>query len=795
MCGNRFFEKHFHIRRRAQILACCGMFFCALLLAGCGGERETENGKRGDGAQWRESGFAAPGELLVGEKLYAGQFQLWEREETEYGRDGEEPIYLDFGVCGQFLWRFGEQRGEDGGLARGPEGLYFLEIWDTETGGMRTERFMSGDLGLEGEESFLCDMEMLDEEHFVFRFLDYERTESGYSQISDGMLWTDLDQNTSRQDFLEEYLALGIEGTREATELPLIQQLEWSLDGKGDIQILYSEGGGMDSACVFGKEGEILLQWSGSPQQHALGFLRGDGGESILAVCDFTEETCEFLLSCGEQGTFSSLGKLQTEGTNLKLYGMLGDELYYSAEEEGLGEGLISWNVATGERRFLYGFQDAGMGVNARFLFALRDGLPPVVCLLDHEETGNDRIWTAELSRERPETPDPLQVADFTGSCEYVRECLPELSRSNPSYTYEYADASSEEVRERILAELSRGEGPAFFVMNAGDFYMLREKGVFLDLAELLPDRQKDELLPGAWVYGGTDGSLQGVTLRVWAQTLLVPGGIACGEEWTLEQVIQLMEEGSLSGAVRYAPFEMQGRYLPFEDAVLSLLDAYLWDSALIDREKGISHFDDGRFVKLLELMRAGTEASLAGGEEWFGNGDIVMADVWFPADFMELFGRLENGEGQIAGFPGESGGESSLSGMILAVNAGLEDKQAAAFLLEMLLGEKMQSKTTAMEMSARRMNPETLAVPGEDGRLFYMGGDEEVPVFADGTNAFDRAAAFLESCTAQPRRDLQIMNILREELSAMATGNIPAAKAAETIDRRVQLYLDEKNT
>ena len=73
MRGNRFFEKHFHIRRKAQILACCGMFFCALLLAGCGGERETE---KEDGVQWRESGFAAPGKLLAGEELYTGQFQL-----------------------------------------------------------------------------------------------------------------------------------------------------------------------------------------------------------------------------------------------------------------------------------------------------------------------------------------------------------------------------------------------------------------------------------------------------------------------------------------------------------------------------------------------------------------------------------------------------------------------------------------------------------------------------------------------------------------------------------------------
>ena len=68
-----------------------------------------------------------------------------------------------------------------------------------------------------------------------------------------------------------------------------------------------------------------------------------------------------------------------------------------------------------------------------------------------------------------------------------------------------------------------------------------------------------------------------------------------------------------------------------------------------------------------------------------------------------------------------------------------------------------------------------------------------EMPVFEDGTTSIHRAKSFLENCAGAPPRDGQIIRIIVEELSAMYAENKSPQTAAEIINSRVQLYLDER--
>lgn len=64
--------------------------------------------------------------------------------------------------------------------------------------------------------------------------------------------------------------------------------------------------------------------------------------------------------------------------------------------------------------------------------------------------------------------------------------------------------------------------------------------------------------------------------------------------------------------------------------------------------------------------------------------------------------------------------------------------------------------------------------------------------VFEDGTNSFDKAKEFLESCSAAPMIYEDIDKIMMEEVEAFLAGDKSARETAEIIDNRVRIYLNE---
>ena len=98
------------------------------------------------------------------------------------------------------------------------------------------------------------------------------------------------------------------------------------------------------------------------------------------------------------------------------------------------------------------------------------------------------------------------------------------------------------------------------------------------------------------------------------------------------------------------------------------------------------------------------------------------------------------------------------------------------------------------LSLGVRKLSQENYIVEEESGRLVYLGGwnAREVPVFQDGTTSLHRAKTFLESCAGAPPSYYQITRIIMEELDAMYAQKKPPQSAAEIINSRVQLYLDE---
>lgn len=68
----------------------------------------------------------------------------------------------------------------------------------------------------------------------------------------------------------------------------------------------------------------------------------------------------------------------------------------------------------------------------------------------------------------------------------------------------------------------------------------------------------------------------------------------------------------------------------------------------------------------------------------------------------------------------------------------------------------------------------------------------QDIEVKPDGTPYLEEYLAFVKSCEPRPYWPGQIRTIVAEEITPFFEGSKSAKEAAEVLQRRVQLYLDE---
>lgn len=772
-----------------------------IIISGCSRPMNMPSQQEPEGviAQWRTEGFAISGEMEEKQVLWAGQYQPWNHED-QISTGAEELIHLDSGVCGELFWYFGTVLGSDGIRVSGPEGIYVLEIYDTVSGECTLKQFTPKDLGMESKLGYLWSMDMLDEEHYMFRWTEYEQDEEEmYCQIADEIVYTNFNDELNSIDLWEFYLENDIE-QKELTELPFLQAINWGCDGSGNIYVINQKENSSFCFNLFDKNGDILLEYEGTLGLQPVEPLRTWDGELILTVYDSADKCYEFLWVNTGEGRVCSLAKMNVSRPCIvQMYGMLGDTIFYRLQEgaeNGTGEAIVSWNTVTGKRAKIFYFQKAGIDTGFQTMLALCEGQMPFLRLTKFR-AGKPREWLTSLTDLKPSDVGIIRVVDFTGSAERVAECAVLASMENPNFRYEYENASAKESRDRIMAELSQGKGPELMFVSLEDMYMLDKKGILLDISELISGELKDELLPGVLEIGAVGERFLGVPAGVRAETLAVTKDTWPEDTWELEDIIDLMEEGKLTGEIR-SPYVMSD-YLSPTLKVMNLVDYSLEDSFLIDWENRKAHFDDERFIRLLELTGTNLKNMPHETEAWLNEGRNILYGYFTDlSSFLDFFTHLEEEDGRIIGYPTEGNCGSYLvaDGGVLVVNVNIAQKDMASCFLEILLGEEQQSKMNMQCLGVRKLNPQNYIVKEDSGNLVFLGGKYalEIPVFRDGTTSLDRAKKFLENCVALPPRYFQINRILSEELSDMYAENKSPITTAENINSRVQIYLDEEN-
>ena len=786
-----------------------GFWICAVLMAlslvsfwGCaagegrgtpgGGEQSADQASSG-GTDWSKVRFASVGEVKREQALWAQNYLTLEPEgiewdeETENLRSEMEPVCL-----GDKVYKLWFVDSSDPYEIRD----CYLQILDGDSMETQLIRVDLGQAKLGGEEGDLrqlLGMQAVSGEEIALRVtnVNISRIEEDgwpvYEQLFNGIVYIRDGERTGQADlypFFQEHDMAG--------DLGQTISLEWDCDGEGRI---YVRRGTSSQAVkyldIFDREGRLLTEHEFEEQESLTEPMRTPDGELIYPVFDNENRVTDLLWFEAGQNRVSSIAAVEGEFVG-QLYGIQGDTVYYKS-----GLGLVRWDTVSGERQLVFRYDENGIEDGIGTALALREGEGPLVVFW--MEDGTD--WVVPLSQEPVQNAETVRVVSLVEEGHLrVQNSVPAADRLDPtrSYVYETRGKSDlEDYRDQILAQLVSGEGPDLMYVSLEDMEMLAGTGALADLTEYLSPELLDTLLPGARELGTVDGTLVGIPpgLQVWS--MLVGKEVFEGDRWTLEEMVSLIENGSLNN--RFLN-RWHGEYWGALAVMNAVMDYSVEESFPIDWEQRESHFQDELYIRFLNAIGKdmsdfefeGTAREAAGGGR-----TVLMVDFGSIDDLVAFAGEHGAEGSHYVGFPTEHGnGNYLIAPGVVVVNRSASDREAVSGYLEYLLGEEMQS---LISFTASYMVPVTV-LPAEDitihtdsqGQPEYWWKGNKVMVFEDGTSSVDEANALLASCV--PARELPqaLFDILYEEQRDYVKSDRSAQEAARIIDNRVQLYLDE---
>lgn len=371
-----------------------------------------------------------------------------------------------------------------------------------------------------------------------------------------------------------------------------------------------------------------------------------------------------------------------------------------------------------------------------------------------------------------------------------------------------------------LTNEIIAGKVPDILILGSStlDMQNFIDKGLFCDLYQYLdndPDISRGDLLKCVTVPFETDGKLYRLVTDFYIQTLAgKTANIGDAESWTVGEMLAALENAG------------EGVTL-FKDATKNSMFGYFYSmgfSEFIDFENASCSFNSEAFIKLLEycdtLPSENTQSP--GRIEYDQEEDIYIqyredkvllynAHLMSFSDYLMTKFVFGFEPINLIGYPTSSGcGAIIQAGSSYAIAEKSPVKDGAWQFLKYLLSDECQISDNRMsrfgwpvtysaleaaaiqEMeryyffrysggwssSSQPMNEDMLREPGLPGRLTQ----EDV----------DFITAYLDKINAAPDFDIKIYEMINEETQAFFAGSKTAAEAAEIIQSRVSIYINE---
>lgn len=481
--------------------------------------------------------------------------------------------------------------------------------------------------------------------------------------------------------------------------------------------------------------------------------------------------------------------------------------LYYLGNDDT----LVRWDVEQNTREILFRLHENGIewDVNGCGISVNDEGMPRICSfgrgtgivyrMTDREIPGEDKIRLCSLEGEAGIYYFQKIAAGFRQNGGSVRIAL-ELEKKS-----EY----QEDYRNRILAEMTVGKGPDILYLSREDMILLQEKGLLLDLTDMISEEVREQLIPGALELGSVDGELVGLVPEVNFSTVGVSRSLWDQDGWTVEEFMdQVEEKGDWQYLFDFSGSSAGGRYF-----FNIIIPAQLESLSLLDLEAGTCDFKNEKFIRILEFCKKFSSLEYREGEVRWDRDESArkLREGESAADIRHLYGGLTEftdimerygDDCRIVGFPtglGSGNYVDSYSYGYLVVNAETKQKEEIRKFFDLLLSIDNQMDTSGCSVRMDVLSSYLVSsFMGQNSVVHYNPSDPEdqrsymIAVKPDGTSYVEEFLEFVKSCTPEPYCPPEISRILREEGTAYFENGRSAEETADTIQRRVWLYLEE---
>ncbi len=786
------------------------LLFIILVLCnvGCKNQRETPEQQRERESvepDRQTSMFTASDELKVEETYYLNDFSRWEHYIDSDNMEEAAEIQTDGN--GRYTWFLGVKCNENREYDTGENALYLLEVYSQDNdsmvsadnagntdsgncgGNVKSIRFTPKDIGVSGAIGYIVSADVLADDSYMFRWAEYELEDEMYCQKSDKIIFTDLKGNNSVNEFFSIFGELGLEEYGK-TILPCLPYASchavstdrlWVLNQYQDQQLY-----------IFSQQGDVILERDVQGKQMFYEPIITDEAQLILPVYDEDTEKMRFFYAGFSDGDWKKAGEMNAAPSDInQFYAMVDNDIYYQVNSSNMisGNGLVRWNIDTGERTWILKYDVNGLAQYDTSVIFVEN--KPVCVFLGKSDGYGYKHYMVSVSEQKLQSDKDIIVADLVGSCNQGEKAAIIASMDSPDCQYKYVDASSQEEKDRIMAELSNKKGPQIMYVSMDDYYNLIEKGMLCDWYSFMDKSLFADILPGVLELGTVGNSLYGLPVGIRVESMAV-GRQLEDREWTIDTIVELMSEGKLNTSLR-SPYIFNNKdYLEPDFVINSLTKCAFNNSFIIDWDTKTAHFDDERFIKLLELTREDV-SDIPAGDAY--DNDIIWA---YLNDYPIVMNYLSKADTDyiIMGFPNhaKSGNYIMPAGNgMLVINANITNPEKVVLYIRKLMDKQVQLDIMNFCIGIQKMNVQDFVRTDASGNKIYMNlyntseyNEEKI------LSLFNKAAEFLEGCEPEPQQYGVINRIILEELASMRNNNKSTQDTAKIINDRVEIYLQE---
>lgn len=584
----------------------------------------------------------------------------------------------------------------------------------------------------------------------------------------------------------------------------------WNETAKWDARGYYCVRGNDDSGQygIIDSEGKLAMVLD--PRQgleEAIVSLHHDSLGHCIWEAVSSKDLANVFWSIGEeqQTKLHQNGYQNVNGRVMNAYG----DLYYVNSNNT----LVRWEASTGKCENLY----LGGGDSFREHCALLQNTRGDIVLF-YDDGSKDYLF--QIANEDVEQVKLTLACYGSFTDHYYNMYVSEFNRLHPGVQISLQVADSWDKQEdnwtRIQADLVAGKGPDLLMAPPAQLRVLQEKGLLMELSQVLDQETRQQLFPAVLEHGMIDGGLYSVSHMANTSTLLVSKELWSEDTWTWEEAMSLLEELEQAGqpvqSILNDPVHnvLTGNYL--------LCQFFLRDldhCSLLDLEEGKAYFDTEEFCRLLEICKkyAQKESSIESSytmnveleeaRKRLKEGEILCyrniessVNFWlFSQDLADL------GEDyHLVGYPteGESGNFLNCYDGT-AVNAASEHADLAAEFLNYIVSRSCQERADTpvrRDVFSGRISESPDYVRPDSKPVVFLrnpqGGSIEVDAKPDGTSYLPEYLAFIDSCNSYAGVTDIIKDIIWEEAEVFFSSNRTASSVAHNIQSRVQVYLDE---